>query len=142
MMASLLIWAALWEVVGRTGASFIIPPLSAIFTRMAEIVPTASFLDALWITGQAFLLGNLIAVAVGVPLGVVMGRAVIADRIFLPWVNMFLSAPLTALVPGLEALGHEVRVRALTSGLHGIAVTPQGLVGGADPRREGVALGD
>ena len=49
---------------------------------------------------------------------------------------------LTALVPGLEALGHEVRVRALTSGLHGIAVTPQGLVGGADPRREGVALGD
>lgn len=104
MMASLLIWAALWEVVGRTGASFIIPPLSAIFTRMAEIVPTASFLDALWITGKAFLLGNLIAIAVGVPLGVVMGRSVIADRIFLPWVNMFLSAPLTALVPVIMVL--------------------------------------
>ena len=28
-----------------------------------------------------------------------MGRSVIADRIFLPWVNLFLSAPLTALVP-------------------------------------------
>ncbi|MFQ6017176.1 MAG: gamma-glutamyltransferase [Kiloniellaceae bacterium] len=46
------------------------------------------------------------------------------------------------LAPRLEALGHEVRVRKLTSGLHGIAVTPAGLVGGADPRREGVALGD
>ncbi len=99
MMASLIIWAALWEVVGRTGASFLLPPLSAVFARMVEIVPTSAFADALWITGKAFLLGNLIAIVVGVPLGVLMGRSVIADRIFLPWVNMFMSAPLTALVP-------------------------------------------
>ncbi len=49
---------------------------------------------------------------------------------------------LTALKPALEALGHEVRLRKLTSGLHGIAITAHGLEGGADPRREGVALGD
>jgi NitT/TauT family transport system permease protein len=104
MMASLLIWAALWEVVGQSGASFVIPPLSAVFARIVEIVPTAHFADALWITGKAFLLGNFIAVAVGVPLGVVMGRSVIADRLFLPWVNMFLSAPLTALVPVIMVL--------------------------------------
>lgn len=99
LFCSLILWAALWEVFGRSGASFVIPPLSAIFARIVEIVPTASFADALWITGKAFLLGNAIAIAVGVPLGVVMGRSVIADRIFLPWVNLFLSAPLTALVP-------------------------------------------
>jgi NitT/TauT family transport system permease protein len=99
MMASLLIWAALWEVVGQSGASFVIPPLSAVFARIVEIVPTPTFVDALWITGKAFLLGNALAILVGVPLGVVMGRSVIADRLFLPWVNMFLSAPLTALVP-------------------------------------------
>ncbi len=99
MFCSLFIWAGLWEIVGQTGASFIIPPLSTIFARIVEIVPTASFADALWITAKAFLLGNLIAVAVGVPLGVIMGRSIIADRIFLPWVNLFLSAPLTALVP-------------------------------------------
>jgi gamma-glutamyltranspeptidase/glutathione hydrolase len=39
-------------------------------------------------------------------------------------------------------MGHEVAVRELTSGLHGIMVTDSGLEGGADPRREGVALGD
>ncbi len=99
MMASLLIWAALWEVVGRTGASFIIPPLSRIGARIVEIVPAVSFADALWITGKAFLLGNLVAIVVGIPLGVLMRRSMLADRIFLPWVNMFLSAPLTALVP-------------------------------------------
>jgi len=99
MIASLLIWAGLWELWGRSGASFVIPPLSRIFLRMAEIVPTATFGEALSITARAFLLGNLIAIAVGVPLGVLMGRSIIADRVFLPWVNMFLSAPLTALVP-------------------------------------------
>lgn len=47
-----------------------------------------------------------------------------------------------ALAAGLEARGHTVRRMPLTSGQHVIAVTPEGLEGGADPRREGVALGD
>jgi gamma-glutamyltranspeptidase/glutathione hydrolase len=41
----------------------------------------------------------------------------------------------------LEAAGFETNVRALTSGLHAIAVENGRLVGGADPRREGIALG-
>jgi gamma-glutamyltranspeptidase / glutathione hydrolase len=51
------------------------------------------------------------------------------------------SAP-AALVDGLAARGQEIKVGPLNSGLHGIAVTADGLTGGADPRREGVALGD
>jgi gamma-glutamyltranspeptidase/glutathione hydrolase len=42
----------------------------------------------------------------------------------------------------LEALGQEVNVREMTSGLHGIRRIAGGLEGGADPRREGVALGE
>ena len=33
-----------------------------------------------------------------------MGRSVIADRLLLPWVNLFLSAPLSALVPVIMVL--------------------------------------
>lgn len=43
--------------------------------------------------------------------------------------------------PALEAMGFEVNLRDLNSGLHAIAIG-DGLQGGADPRREGIALGD
>ena len=103
IMSSLLIWAVVWEIAGRTGASFIIPPLSRIFARIIEIVPTAAFGDALWITGKAFILGNIIAIGIGVPLGVLMGR----------------SDPCR---PHLPALGQHVPVRAAVgagAGHHG-----------------------
>ncbi len=41
----------------------------------------------------------------------------------------------------LEALGYETKVRVLNSGLHAISLEG-GLRGGADPRREGLALGE
>ena len=104
MMASLLIWAVLWEIVGQLDVTILLPPLSRVLVRMAEIVPTATFMSALWVTAQAFVIGNVIAILVGVPLGILMGRSEIADRIFLPWVNLFLSAPLTALVPVIMVL--------------------------------------
>jgi gamma-glutamyltranspeptidase/glutathione hydrolase len=42
----------------------------------------------------------------------------------------------------LTALGHEVRLIEMTSGVHGIQRTRAGWSGGADPRREGMAKGD
>ena len=46
------------------------------------------------------------------------------------------------LTKALRALGHEVVIQRQSSGLHGIVQTPYGLEGGADPRREGVAIGN
>lgn len=47
-----------------------------------------------------------------------------------------------ALAEALRGLGHEVNARDLNSGLHAIHLPGAGLVGAADPRRKGVALGD
>jgi gamma-glutamyltranspeptidase/glutathione hydrolase len=52
------------------------------------------------------------------------------------------GSDLERLITPLRALGHEVEVLEFTSGVQGIVVTPTGLVGGADPRREGVVLGN
>jgi gamma-glutamyltranspeptidase/glutathione hydrolase len=45
-----------------------------------------------------------------------------------------------ALKSDLETIGFEVEVKPINSGLHGIAIG-EVLTGGADPRREGIALG-
>ncbi len=49
---------------------------------------------------------------------------------------------LESLREDLRGQGHRVNIMPLPSGLHAIMVTPDGLAGGADPRREGVAAGD
>ena len=51
------------------------------------------------------------------------------------------STSLENMVEPLEALGYKVKLRALNSGLHAISIAKDGLAGGADPRREGIALG-
>jgi gamma-glutamyltranspeptidase/glutathione hydrolase len=53
-----------------------------------------------------------------------------------------LGSALENTVAALRALGHPVESVPMVSGLHGIMRTPRGLAGGADPRREGVALGE
>jgi gamma-glutamyltranspeptidase/glutathione hydrolase len=46
-----------------------------------------------------------------------------------------------AMQSSLENLGYKVGVRGLNSGLHAITIGDT-LRGGADPRREGIAIGD
>ena len=45
------------------------------------------------------------------------------------------------MVEPLQAIGYKVNLRGLNSGLHAISVGKSTLSGGADPRREGIALG-
>ncbi|MFT6225319.1 MAG: NitT/TauT family transport system permease protein [Paracoccaceae bacterium] len=104
MMSSLLIWAVAWEIIGQLDMTILLPPLSAVLIKMVEIVPTPSFLKAFGETARAFVIGTSFAIVIGVPLGVIMGKNILVDRLLLPWVNMFLSAPLTALVPVLMVL--------------------------------------
>lgn len=45
-------------------------------------------------------------------------------------------------VEPLQKLGYKTEVRDLNSGVQGIVITDKGLIGGADPRREGKVMGD
>jgi gamma-glutamyltranspeptidase/glutathione hydrolase len=51
------------------------------------------------------------------------------------------GSAMEAMAPELEALGYKVKIRDLNSGINAISIGDS-LLGGADPRREGVALGE
>ena len=101
---SLVIWFALWEVVGQSGASSIVPPLSAVVHAGVEVVQTAKFANAAAISLRSYALGMALAIAVGIPLGILMARVKALGRILGMWVNIFVSAPISALVPILMAV--------------------------------------
>ncbi|MCK8515123.1 gamma-glutamyltransferase [Methylonatrum kenyense] len=52
------------------------------------------------------------------------------------------GTPLEDVAQTLRALGHDVRVVPMRSGIHGIERTNEGWRGGADPRLDGTAIGD
>ncbi len=101
---SLLIWCALWEVVGRSGLVFIFPPFSGVLVTLVKLVQQSDFHAAAIISLKAFAYGISIAIVGGIALGVLMGRVPAAERLLGMWVNIFASAPLSSLVPVLMLL--------------------------------------
>lgn len=104
MMFSLVLWCIAWEIVGQLDLLMLIPPFSSVLTSVAELVVTPKFHTATWTTLRCFTFGMALAIAVGVPLGLLMGRVKAAENLLGMWVNIFASAPLSALIPVLMIL--------------------------------------
>lgn len=98
-MASLLVWLVIWEIIGRFELVMLFPPFTEVLAAMADVVSTRSFGAAMSITVWSYLGGLSLALLVGIPLGFLMGLVPAADKMLNMWVNTFLSAPLSALVP-------------------------------------------
>lgn len=104
MMASLLVWIVIWEIIGRFELLMLFPPFSEVLAALGEVVTSRSFASAMGITVYSYVMGLALALVVGVPLGFLMGLVPAADKMLNMWVNMFLSAPLSALVPVIMIL--------------------------------------
>ncbi len=92
---------------------------------------------------------RIIAFVVKTLVGVLDWKLDVQSAISLPnrtvrgdWVELERGTELENIAEELKAMGHKVRLRKLTSGLQGITIDNGALTGGADPRREGVALGN
>lgn len=120
-MSSLIVWGLLWEIVGQSGLTFFVPPLSEVISTLFEVIQTAAFQKAMAETAYAFLAGVFFAIVIGIPVGILMGKNRLLDELLLPWVNVFLSAPLTALVPVLMVLfGFGMKAIIITTTLFAI----------------------
>lgn len=102
--AALLVWIVVWEILGRFELVMLFPPFTEVLLAMGDVLTSPSFAMAAWITVTCYLAGLVLAVVVGVALGFLMGTVTAADRLLNMWVNIFLSAPLSALVPVIMIL--------------------------------------
>jgi NitT/TauT family transport system permease protein len=98
-MASLVVWLIAWEIVGRFELLMLFPPFTEVLGALGDVVTSQSFAEAMRITVLSYLGGLGLALALGIPLGFLMGLVPAADKMLNMWVNTFLSAPLSALVP-------------------------------------------
>lgn len=101
---SLAIWFIVWELIGQARLSTIIPPFSRVVAAGITIVPTEKFSAAASISLRSFAIGMALSLAIGIPVGVLMARVESLGRILGMWVNIFVSAPISALVPILMAV--------------------------------------
>jgi NitT/TauT family transport system permease protein len=104
VLFSLVIWFILWELVGQAKFSIIVPPFSNVLAAGIAILPSEKFAMAASISLRSFFLGMAFAVIIGIPVGVLMARLESVGRILGMWVNIFISAPISALVPILMSV--------------------------------------
>jgi len=104
LLFSLLLWFIFWEMIGRAKLSTIVPPFTSVIAAGITILPTDKFNAAVWISLRSFAIGMGLALLIGIPLGVAMARVTSLGRILGMWVNIFVSAPISALVPVLMAV--------------------------------------
>ncbi|MBB4001985.1 ABC transporter permease [Aurantimonas endophytica] len=98
-MASLLVWVVIWEIVGRLELVMLFPPFTEVLAALGDVVTSASFAEAMRITVYSYVMGLSLAIVVGIAMGFLMGLVPAVDGLLNMWVNIFLSAPLSALVP-------------------------------------------
>ncbi|HEX9788342.1 MAG TPA: ABC transporter permease subunit [Candidatus Binatia bacterium] len=104
ILFSLVIWFFVWEVIGRAELSTIVPPISGVIAAGITILPTEKFGAAVSISLRSFALGMGLALLIGIPAGILMARVASIGKILGMWVNIFVSAPISALVPILMSV--------------------------------------
>jgi ABC-type nitrate/sulfonate/bicarbonate transport system permease component len=92
---------AAWELVTRAGwvNPYVFPPVSEILIRWFAMLGTGTIFTPLWDTLWRALVGLAAAIAVGVPLGLLMGRARWAEWFFEPLFSFGFPLPKIALIP-------------------------------------------
>ncbi len=110
---SILSLAVLWEVTGRIMDSTLIPPLSRIGAAWWKLLASGKLAANLTLSLTTLAAGFFLAVAIGIIIGLLMGRFRAVEHFLDLYVNVLMSAPTTAFVPVLImwfGLGIESRI--------------------------------
>ena len=98
-LGSIALTLAIWEIFGRGVNPIFASYPSAIFDAGVQMVKTGQIVRALAESMQPLALGYVLAVVIGVPLGLLIGRYRWAEWGLGIYVTAFYATPLVALIP-------------------------------------------
>jgi NitT/TauT family transport system permease protein len=89
----------LWEVAGRLLDFTFLPPFSEVIAAMWRMILSGEITSNLGASLFALAVGYTLAVVVGVPLGILMGRYRTLEYVLDPYINALLATPSLLYVP-------------------------------------------
>ncbi|MBI4492063.1 MAG: ABC transporter permease [Chloroflexi bacterium] len=101
------LFVAVWELSARRMENLLIPTFTEMVGGFVRLVfVTGRVWEPLLISNQALVLGYLLSVVMGIPLGLAAGRSRWINRLMNPYIGLVLAVPVAPLIPILiTALG-------------------------------------
>jgi ABC-type nitrate/sulfonate/bicarbonate transport system permease component len=96
---SLAAGIAVWEIAGRSTSAAFMVPFSTTLVRLWQLVTTWQFIAQFLDSARLFLTGFFLALAVGMPLGLLLARARVLRVGIEPYIMTLYATPMVALIP-------------------------------------------
>jgi len=90
---------ALWEIAGRSASKAFMVPFSETLVRLWQLVVSGNFLTQLFDSAKLFLAGFILALIVGMPLGMLLARIRTLRIGVEPYIMILYATPMVALIP-------------------------------------------
>ena len=95
---------ALWEIAGRSASRAFMVPFSETLVRLWQLVSGGQFIPQLIDSTVLFLTGFLIALVIGMPLGLLLARVRVLRVGIEPYIMILYATPMVALIPFILSL--------------------------------------
>lgn len=112
-LAALLVFLVAWEILGRLANPILFSPPSRVLVGFGELLATGRLQRASLVTINALMVGFLLSVVVGLPVGLILGRFKALAEVLEPYINAVYATPRVVLVPLVIlwfGVGYEGRV--------------------------------
>ncbi len=93
------VFALVWQLYAMYAGGIFVPTFTETFVAIVEQLGSPVVWEAFLASNVAMVLGFLLAVALGIPLGLLTGRFPLAERAVNPYLNILLVTPLAGIIP-------------------------------------------
>jgi ABC-type nitrate/sulfonate/bicarbonate transport system permease component len=110
----------LWELCARAANSFVVPTASEVGESAWDVWPSSDFLSEVGHSMKRYAIGFVIAAAIGITLGLLVGTSRAARRTLDPFLECLRAVPAIAIVPAafvILGIGDASRITVIAFGL-------------------------